>query len=1333
MNPMRAWPVLLALLATQAFANLQLDFPATKLGTGPYNVVGNISADAITRFDGVDQPGRRPANVIYAAGSPLAVSLIWAYDPELEDMINEEGVTVSLRDLRVYLTCPSGSPQLTYARGVNNSYTYNVGVPFPTNLPTSMPIFATLECGSPPACSVSTASLDFGTTTPGTAVERTFTITNSGGGTLTGEVTESCAEYSVTNGAYSLAEGLSQTITVTYNPAAEGSHPCALDTGGSCADISMTGTAAVPPACQLSANSADFGVVGPDVPVTRTFTVTNVGGGTLSGEFTEECFAYTVTDGAYSLGAGQSQTVTILFQTGQAGTFECTLEGDSPCGNVSLTGTVEMNPPVCALDVDSLDFGTTFPATPVERSFTITNTGGGTLAGSVTETCDAYTVSNGVYSLAAGQSQLVVVMFQSAAVGDFPCILDTGSSCADLNLTASVEPVPACQLSASAVDLGLLLPGEIAMGSYTLTNVGGGTLSGTASMNCEHFTFTGPVDFALTAGQSQTFTFDFFSNTPDEYTCRITTGTSCGQVQVTAAVQSAPQCVVGASLLDFGTTTPGAPVVRTFTIGNAGGHTLSGEVTESCAAYTVSNGAYSLGMGESQTVTVTLQSATPGDFPCVLDTGGACDDVTLAGTVELAPACQLSASTVDLGLLLPGEIAMGSYTLTNVGGGTLSGTAGMDCDGFTFTGPVDFALGAGQSQTFTFDFFSAVLGEHVCAINTGTSCGDVQVTALVQSLPQCQVSASSLDFGTVQPGIPAEQSFTITNVGGHTLSGTVVEDCADFSLVGTTAYNLTAGQSQTFTVRFQAAETGDYSCQLDSGADCADIALSAVVDPLPACDVSVAALDFGTTFPGTPVTRTFSITNTGGGLLVGAVLESCAAYSVSGGAYSLAAGQSQTVTVTFQSATSGEFPCTLDTGASCADIAMTGTVELAPACQVNPTTLNFGTTTPGTPVTRTFTITNTGGGLLEGEVTETCDSYSVTNGNYSLATGQSHVVSVTLQSATEGTYLCVVETGSDCADVQLEGAVANPPVCQLSVTGLDFGTLLPGTTAERSFTITNVGGGVLTGVMAETCPAYNVANGTYSLAAGQSQTVTVTFQSEASGSFPCVLDTGGSCSDLGLVANVAALQLSTGEASECGVVEDLGHLPGATTGFVQDWENGDIGIILSNLGGGTLTVSVVVDDGEVSTVWSGPVGTGYWEADDSDVDLEDWFGQDVAIHLELSDGIATWNAGGVECLWDLSFLDAEVAARPLAYLLHEAAPNPFNPVTRLRLDMPESGHVRMAVRDLQGRLVELLVDGQLAAGAHELSWQPGEVASGTYFVVVESRMGVQVRKVLFLK
>jgi len=71
--------------------------------------------------------------------------------------------------------------------------------------------------------------------------------------------------------------------------------------------------------------------------------------------------------------------------------------------------------------------------------------------------------------------------------------------------------------------------------------------------------------------------------------------------------------------------------------------------------------------------------------------------------------------------------------------------------------------------------------------------------------------------------------------------------------------------------------------------------------------------------------------------------------------------------------------------------------------------------------------------------------------------------------------------------------------------------------------------------------------------------------------------------------------------------------------------------------------------------------------------------------------------------------------------LHPAVPNPFNPQTRLVFDLTAAGPVRLAVHDLRGRLVRVLVNERLPAGHHEVVWDgrttAGRVAaSGTYVV-----------------
>ena len=69
--------------------------------------------------------------------------------------------------------------------------------------------------------------------------------------------------------------------------------------------------------------------------------------------------------------------------------------------------------------------------------------------------------------------------------------------------------------------------------------------------------------------------------------------------------------------------------------------------------------------------------------------------------------------------------------------------------------------------------------------------------------------------------------------------------------------------------------------------------------------------------------------------------------------------------------------------------------------------------------------------------------------------------------------------------------------------------------------------------------------------------------------------------------------------------------------------------------------------------------------------------------------------------------------------LHAVAPNPFNPKTTIRFELPRSGHARLSVHALDGRLVARLQDGLLDAGRHRVVWRGRDDAgralpSGTY-------------------
>jgi photosystem II stability/assembly factor-like uncharacterized protein len=81
--------------------------------------------------------------------------------------------------------------------------------------------------------------------------------------------------------------------------------------------IPVTGT----PVLSVTPTSQDFGKVGIGSTADRTFTVQNIGQGTLSGSASTSAPFSVITGGTYSLGAGASQSVVVRFAPGSVGVF----------------------------------------------------------------------------------------------------------------------------------------------------------------------------------------------------------------------------------------------------------------------------------------------------------------------------------------------------------------------------------------------------------------------------------------------------------------------------------------------------------------------------------------------------------------------------------------------------------------------------------------------------------------------------------------------------------------------------------------------------------------------------------------------------------------------------------------------------------------------------------------------------------------------------------------------------------------------------------------------------------------------------------------------------
>ena len=103
-----------------------------------------------------------------------------------------------------------------------------------------------------------------------------------------------------------------------------------------------------------------------------------------------------------------------------------------------------------------------------------------------------------------------------------------------------------------------------------------------------------------------------------------------------------------------------------------------------------------------------------------------------------------------------------------------------------------------------------------------------------------------------------------------------------------------------------------------------------------------------------------------------------------------------------------------------------------------------------------------------------------------------------------------------------------------------------------------------------------------------------------------------------------------------------------------------------------------------------------------------------------------FGSSGVETL-------AEAEAVPSSFALESNYPNPFNPTTTIPFALPSSSEVTLAVYDLLGRRVAVLVEGPMAAGRHEVRFEADHFSSGVYLVRMQSGSFSEVRRMTLVK
>jgi hypothetical protein len=83
--------------------------------------------------------------------------------------------------------------------------------------------------------------------------------------------------------------------------------------------------------------------------------------------------------------------------------------------------------------------------------------------------------------------------------------------------------------------------------------------------------------------------------------------------------------------------------------------------------------------------------------------------------------------------------------------------------------------------------------------------------------------------------------------------------------------------------------------------------------------------------------------------------------------------------------------------------------------------------------------------------------------------------------------------------------------------------------------------------------------------------------------------------------------------------------------------------------------------------------------------------------------------------------------------LYDNYPNPFNPGTTIKYELPRASHVSLTVYDILGREVSVLVNDKREAGAYEVKFDGSNLASGIYFYRIQAGSFMQTKQLLLLK
>jgi len=103
--------------------------------------------------------------------------------------------------------------------------------------------------------------------------------------------------------------------------------------------------------------------------------------------------------------------------------------------------------------------------------------------------------------------------------------------------------------------------------------------------------------------------------------------------------------------------------------------------------------------------------------------------------------------------------------------------------------------------------------------------------------------------------------------------------------------------------------------------------------------------------------------------------------------------------------------------------------------------------------------------------------------------------------------------------------------------------------------------------------------------------------------------------------------------------------------------------------------------------------------------------------------------------WSVGVYGVEDEDGPIikSFALKQNYPNPFNPTTTISFNLEKSGLTTLAVYDLMGKEVAVIVENNLKVGNHQFNFDASDLSSGIYFYRLTSSGRTLTKKMMFIE